>query len=378
MRRAITVLAAAWVLGASCLFAAGDRSRLQGVWRFQGEVDTLADGSPAPVGSGAADYDGLLVYTADGFMSVNIMPKGRSWSTDTATIAELRDTVSNGTGYAGRFEVDESAHTVTHIPSVSLEPFYENKRLVRSYAFKGDLLELSGTFEYQGQTVHFALTWARADGPPPAAEEIQGLVRGRLDAYAQRDADGWARYVDDECLCAGETKAGLRQAILGRPAGIKNWYGDISSFTSSVQGSFATARYRVTEFTEIGGRRLETDLWRTETYVHREGTWKLIAGADTVIPRDPEIAKVDPHLYDAYAGQYEYAPGMRDTVTREGDRLLIQSTGQGREEVFPENETTFFGRRQPWRMIFIKDGHGQVTSLIFRQDGQDLVARRIR
>ena len=32
----------------------------------------------------------------------------------------------------------------------------------------------------------------------PAASEIQRLVRERLDAYARRDAVGWARYVDEE------------------------------------------------------------------------------------------------------------------------------------------------------------------------------------
>ncbi len=72
-----------------------------GVWRLLREVDTKADGSPAPVAA-LSDCEGLLIYTADGFMSVNIMPKGRTWSTDTATIDELRETVGNGTAYAGR------------------------------------------------------------------------------------------------------------------------------------------------------------------------------------------------------------------------------------------------------------------------------------
>lgn len=380
MNRAIAGLLFGLLFGASSLLAEGDARRLQGVWRFQGEVDTLADGSPAPPGSAAADCDGVLIYSADGFMSVNIMPKGRHWDTETATIAELRETISNGTGYAGRFEVDESAHTVTHIPFVSMEPGYEQKRLLRSYAFKGDDLELSGTFEYQGKTIRFTLTWARMDSkvPPIAkAEEIQRQVRERLDAYERRDATAWARYIDDGCLCGGDTKENLRKAILDRPAAVKNGYGAISNFTLREQGPVAMAHYRVTEFTEIGGHRLETDLVRTETYARRDGLWKLIGGADVAIPHDPEIAKVDPQLYDAYVGQYEYAPGVRDTVTREGDRLLIQSTGQGQEEIFPENDSTFFGRRQAWRMIFVKDDTGRVASLHFRQDGQDLVARRV-
>ncbi len=33
---------------------------------------------------------------------------------------------------------------------------------------------------------------------------------------------------------------------------------------------------------------------------------------------------------------------MVDTVTREEDHLMVQTSGQAKEEVFPENETTFF------------------------------------
>ena len=143
-------------------------------------------------------------------------------------------------------------------------------------------------------------------------------------------------------------------------------------------GPAAIARYRVSEFTEVGGQRLEIDEWRNETYVQRAGAWKLVGGADVVIPRDPAVAKVDPRLYDAYAGQYEYAPGLLDTVTRDGDRLLIQATGQAKEELLPENDTTYFGRRQDWRVLFVRDDKGVVVSLIFRQNGQDLVARRVR
>jgi hypothetical protein len=105
----------------------------------------------------AGDYEGLLTYTGDGYVSVVIMPKGRHWETDTATIAELRDTLGNGTAYAGRYEVDEAQHTVTHIPAVTLEPAYEHKRLVR-HALSGDSLKLSGTFDHQGETIHFELT----------------------------------------------------------------------------------------------------------------------------------------------------------------------------------------------------------------------------
>ena len=140
---------------------ANDKSRLVGTWVFQREVDTLADGSSAPAGAQAPDYNGLLTYTDDGFVSVVIMPRGRKWASDAASLAELRDTVSSGTAYAGRYELDERHHVVTHIPAVSVEPGYEDKKLARSYSFVGDTLQLSGTFDYHGQVIHFRLTWAR-------------------------------------------------------------------------------------------------------------------------------------------------------------------------------------------------------------------------
>jgi hypothetical protein len=165
MKRALPCLAAFLLLGALTLRASEDQHRLLGTWSFQREVDTKSDGSPAPAGVAAPDCDGLLTYTADGFMSVVIMPKGRTWSTDTATIGELRNTVGNGTAYAGRYELDEATHTITHIPSVSLEPSYQNQRLVRTYSLQGNTLQLSGTFDYQGTTIRFAITWVRTTKP---------------------------------------------------------------------------------------------------------------------------------------------------------------------------------------------------------------------
>ena len=143
---------------------ADDREAIVGVWRYAGEVDTRADGSPAPV-SALSDTDGLLIYTADGFMSVVLMPKNRRWLAEAANTAELRETVSNGTAYAGRFEIDSRSHTVTHITSVSMEPAFQEKRLVRSYTLDGNSLKLSGTFPYEGADVHFTITWIRVEAP---------------------------------------------------------------------------------------------------------------------------------------------------------------------------------------------------------------------
>ncbi len=71
---------------------AQQRDAVEGVWRLVEEVDHRPDGSLIKTGP-AAGYDGLLVFTSNGYMSSTIMPRGRTWRRDTVTPAEQRDTL---------------------------------------------------------------------------------------------------------------------------------------------------------------------------------------------------------------------------------------------------------------------------------------------
>jgi hypothetical protein len=145
-----------------------DARRLEGVWEFEKEVDTLVDGTP--VDPPWTPLEGMLLYRADGFMSVNLMPRGRTWTPANATFDELRASVAEGTGYAGRFEVDEKERTVTHIVSVSLDPVAGGQRLVRHYAFEGDRLVLSGEWRDKGEPRLFRVYWKKLQTRQDPAE----------------------------------------------------------------------------------------------------------------------------------------------------------------------------------------------------------------
>lgn len=138
-------------------------SRLEGVWRFQKEVDAKLNGEivviPGP------SYEGLLAYTSDGFVSTIVMPKGRAWDAATATVEQLRESVAEGssTADAGRYEIDPVTHTVTHTIVVSVDPADEGSRLIRHYAFDGDNLLLSGDWTYRGEALRFTVFWVRAN-----------------------------------------------------------------------------------------------------------------------------------------------------------------------------------------------------------------------
>lgn len=213
---------------------------------------------------------------------------------------------------------------------------------------------------------------------PDPAGDLQRLIRARLDAYDRGGAAAWARFVDDRCFCGASTKADVLAAMASRPKGLRNGYGEIRDFTAHFHGDVATARYRITESSQLGDAKLDLEMWRTETYRRGEDpAWILIAGADVPIPKDPAATVVDPKVLAAYVGRYEYSPGVIDTVTLEGGRLFAQTTGQEKLELLPENETTFFARGEDWRVVFVRDDKGRVVSEVFRQNGQDLVARRL-
>lgn len=210
-----------------------------------------------------------------------------------------------------------------------------------------------------------------------AAAEIARTIRERLDAASRGDAAAWANYVDDNCLCAGESKADIRRSIASRPPGVKIQYGDIVDLQAHAFAGVLVARYRVAESVMVNGELRTAEQWRTETYVRADGRWILVAGAENLISPDPEPVAVGRDVLSRYVGRYEYTRGAVDTVTLEGDQLYVQPTGEPKVPLFPEDSHTFFAKGQAWRLVFHTNTDGLATSLVFRQHGQDYVATRI-
>lgn len=84
-------------------------------------------------------------------------------------------------------------------------------------------------------------------------------------------------------------------------------------------------------------------------------------------PPDPVVIKVDPKIYDAYLGQYEFDATSVVTVSRLGDKLFVEAGGQ-RVELLPISETTFFPKGRDSQLTFVKNHTGQVTGFIRTQN----------
>ena len=94
-------------------------------------------------------------------------------------------------------------------------------------------------------------------------------------------------------------------------------------------------------------------------------------------PKEHTEVAIDPKILDNYLGSYELAPNFILTVTREGDHLFTQATGQGKVEVFPESDHDFFLKVTDAQITFETDSQGKATALVLHQGG-DHPARRIQ
>jgi len=86
---------------------------------------------------------------------------------------------------------------------------------------------------------------------------------------------------------------------------------------------------------------------------------------------------VDPSLFDRFAGRYELPPNFILTITREGDRLYVQATGQSKLELFAESERDYFLKVTDAQITFEVDAVGSANQLTLHQSGRHMPARRI-
>jgi hypothetical protein len=107
--------------------------------------------------------------------------------------------------------------------------------------------------------------------------------------------------------------------------------------------------------------------------VHRQGGQTIDAARFDL----PAVVKVDPQRYDAYVGKYDYGQGRVMTITREGDGLFAQLTGQPKLEIFPRAETEFFWKAARAEVAFVKDSAGKVVKAVHRQGGATIDAPRV-
>lgn len=140
-------------------------STILGTWALESYTTADPDDqNPAfPLGPDAV---GLITYTADGYMSVQISRAGRREYADGAlhggTDAERAEAAAGYLAYAGTYTLE--GDVVTHHPTASLFPAWEGVDVPRRARIEHDVLslELLAPIQQDGRARTGVLRWRRA------------------------------------------------------------------------------------------------------------------------------------------------------------------------------------------------------------------------
>lgn len=131
-----------------------------------------------------------------------------------------------------------------------------------------------------------------------------------------------------------------------------------------------------------GGTKGVVVLSNSTVSVDDIGTRLLNPTVPLTVFKEYELAKpvpVDAAVLEKYVGEYQLMPGLILTVTRDGNQLKAQLTGQAAYPIYAKNLTEFFYKVVEARLTFNSNSDGTATeSVILHQGGQNLTGKKIK
>jgi uncharacterized protein DUF4440 len=137
----------------------------------------------------------------------------------------------------------------------------------------------------------------------------------------------------------------IRQALVADVAPLPKGYSgkiQVVKPQSRPLGSTAVFAYDLDETEVIYGQQLHARYHGTDTWMHRNGRWQIVATQMMRYYEDPAIGNINPALFNDYIGTYELAPGVTLTILRDGDKLYSQRGQRPRDLLLPEVADLFF------------------------------------
>ncbi|MGI0133354.1 MAG: DUF3471 domain-containing protein, partial [Candidatus Micrarchaeaceae archaeon] len=105
---------------------------------------------------------------------------------------------------------------------------------------------------------------------------------------------------------------------------------------------------------------------------------KLKPGEKAEQSKTPKTVSLSPEALQKFVGTYQITSGFAMVITREGDQLKEQATGQPAFPLFPESKTVFYLKVVKAQISFVTDAKGNVTGLILNQNGRKIPGNKIK
>lgn len=213
-------------------------------------------------------------------------------------------------------------------------------------------------------------------------EELVRNTQELFDAVAPGNRAPWQKHFADDAMYFDEkgrsmNKQALVQDIQPLPPGYSGTI-KIVGPQSHIEDNIAILSYDMDETETIFGQNMTARYHATDTWMHRQGKWQIVAGQVLRYYEDPALGKSDVSRYVDYVGTYELAPGVTMLVTAGSDGLFTQRGSRPKEKLFPEATDIFFRKGIEGRRLFRYNDAGKVDALIDRRNNEDVIWKKVK
>lgn len=222
-------------------------------------------------------------------------------------------------------------------------------------------------------------------GATPQAQDVPALLRARtaqlLDAITRGDPSVWEQALDASARVIDENGEVLdRKAMVASvrplPPGISGAIRPVD-FQATVVGDVATTTYVADEDETFHGAQIHARYRMGDTWVRREGTWKLLSSQVLALRTDPPVVPTTAEQRKAYCGRYTLGD-LTYVVRCETDGLTGGSPGKPSKPLRFETPDVLFVPGEPrLRYLFQRDASGRVSGFLQRRESWDLAWKRV-
>jgi hypothetical protein len=216
------------------------------------------------------------------------------------------------------------------------------------------------------------------EASPQTKKEIVAMTQELMDAIVPGKADVWQRDLAEDAMIIDEfgrrqTKKEIVDSVHPFPAGLSGSI-ELRDTRVHIYGDAAVLDCEEYETETVFGQKLVVRYFAMNTYVRRDGVWKVVAMEDVTLPTPPPKLDVRGLTLNDYAGTYRYAPD-RAWIVEVDNRKLQWRTKAGRpaNSLDPIAKDVFMGGDDEKNiMIFRRDDKGRIVELIERRKYNDL------
>ncbi len=229
-------------------------------------------------------------------------------------------------------------------------------------------------------------------GKAPAAVEniILNLERQWMDAMVKRDEAALQSLMADDFKRVEKLWPNL-------PMYKAQWIGNAVRLTKIEQFKYLSMSVRVSGSTAVvssqyrrrgalGDVPIKELVTAEDTWEQRNGRWQVVlqfvSKSEKMGPPDKPVPlrkaiKVNPEIYRAYVGKYQFGVSRILTIKQIDARLIHQGSGGHSAQLFPETTTRFFRHDAGVLTTFVMK-RGLVTHVVHKHtNGRESIGKRI-